>query len=528
MDEDMQSDMSLQLLSNVFERMNRSVISAIKSSLDIDLVNSRFGNLRKQWMTILTRYEKERQCTLDSQYDEIWISNIQETFESTEILRYQYDKSLQSDRKLHERKFDLQRNLQRLKGSRDVEKQILQNYKGILEQMVLQYDRSVKSKGIINGTYIEYKEQRQRVQSAHVDYLSDLKSGTDDTVLIGVEEEWLNNVLCGLNELDENVRTIIYGSNGPGTISNSEIKCGLKLEKIRLPSFNGQIRDYPRFRYDFENYVLPKVDEKDVPYVLKNCLVGEAHDLVKNVEDDTSIIWNRIEEKYGRPSKVVDEVIIDITSFPTLLDNDYNGFIKFVSVIETAMIDLKRVKLEKEIANSHVISEVEKRLPPIIRREWSYEVVTHDSKTGPTEKFASLLKFLREQRNGMEYLSSRVRCSPREKDLPAESSNVEDGFRCGHLDIISNEGEDRRIYRCGIHNTNEHHLGDCDTYKRANAHDKIRLVIKARACWNCLGSGHKAKYCFKSKNCTARGCTFWHHRSLHEAHSLGERFGPSE
>ena len=109
MDEDMQSDMSLQLLSNVFERMNRSVISAIKSSLDIDLVNRRFGNLRKQWMTILTRYEKERQCTLDSQYDEIWISNIQETFESTEILRYQYDKSLQSDRKLHERKFDLQK-----------------------------------------------------------------------------------------------------------------------------------------------------------------------------------------------------------------------------------------------------------------------------------------------------------------------------------------------------------------------------------------------------------------------------------
>ena len=103
MEEAMQSDMSLQLLSNIFERMNRSVISAIKSLHDIDLVNSRFGNLRKQWLTILLRYEKDRQCKLDCEYDEIWISDIQETFERTEILLYQYDKSLQSARKSHER-----------------------------------------------------------------------------------------------------------------------------------------------------------------------------------------------------------------------------------------------------------------------------------------------------------------------------------------------------------------------------------------------------------------------------------------
>ena len=253
--------------------------------------------------------------------------------------------------------------------------------------MISKYDRTNKSREIINGTYIEYKEHRQRVQNSHLEYLSVLKSATDDTDLVKVEEEWLNNLLSGFNELDNDIRTIIYSGIRQGTISNSEIKCGLKLEKISLPSFNGQIRDYPKFRYDFDNYVLPKLDDNDVPYVLKNCLVGEAHDLVKNVEDNTGVIWNQIEEKYGRPFKVVDEVIVDITRFPILLDDDYRGFKKFVSVIETAMIDLKRVKLEKEIANSHIISKIEKRLPPIIHREWSYEVVTHDSKTGPRRNF---------------------------------------------------------------------------------------------------------------------------------------------
>ena len=128
-------------------------------------------------MTILLRYEKDKQCKLDCEYDEIWISDIQETFERTEFLLYQYDKSLQSARRSHEGQLDLQRNLHKLKGSREVDKQILDHYKGVLKQMVSKYDRTNKSREVINGTYIEYKEQRQRVQSSHMEYLSVLKWG---------------------------------------------------------------------------------------------------------------------------------------------------------------------------------------------------------------------------------------------------------------------------------------------------------------------------------------------------------------
>ena len=58
MEEDMQSDMSLQLLSNIFERMNRSVISAIKSSHDIDLCQQSLWKFKETVVDYPTKIRK--------------------------------------------------------------------------------------------------------------------------------------------------------------------------------------------------------------------------------------------------------------------------------------------------------------------------------------------------------------------------------------------------------------------------------------------------------------------------------------
>ena len=94
---------------------------------------------------------------------------------------------------------------------------------------------------------------------------------------------------------------------------------------------------------------------------------------------------------------MVDEVIFEILQFPTLLDKSTKWFIKFVSVIEEADVDVKRVHLENKIAHGNVVSKIEKRLPPTIRREWSYEVVTNSNGKGNVLRYTSLLGFLKEQ-----------------------------------------------------------------------------------------------------------------------------------
>ena len=176
--------------------------------------------------------------------------------------------------------------------------------------MVLEYDGTENSKKVIIGVYQEYKEQLQSLQRAHLEYMCSLRSSTSNSDTIREGEDWLNDVICSFRKVNEEVREIIYG--GTGNEISSETKCGLKLERMRLPSFNGNIRDYPKFKSDFDKYVMPKLNPKDIPFVLKSCFTGKAYELIKNVEDDVTSIWQWINDKYGRPSKIMDEVLFDI------------------------------------------------------------------------------------------------------------------------------------------------------------------------------------------------------------------------
>ena len=199
-------------------------------------------------------------------------------------------------------------------------------------------------------------------------------------------------MICSSRKINKEVRKNFFGGNVLNT--SSDTKCGLKLERMRLQSFGGNIQDFPKFKSDFENYIMPKLNPSNIPFVLKNCFVGQAYEVIKNVEDDTEVIWQRINEKYGRPSQIVDEVLFDILRFSTLLDDDRDKFIQFLSVIEEAVVDLQRVNLESEICNCNVVSEIEKCLPSIIRREWLYEVVTNNNEKDHMSKFECLLTFL--------------------------------------------------------------------------------------------------------------------------------------
>ena len=72
------------------------------------------------------------------------------------------------------------------------------------------------------------------------------------------------------------------------------------MEKMKLPSFSGQIREYPRFKTDFKKFVEPSIKDESAAYVLKQCLTDEALETVKNVDDDIAKMWERLEDRYGR------------------------------------------------------------------------------------------------------------------------------------------------------------------------------------------------------------------------------------
>ena len=53
-----------------------------------------------------------------------------------------------------------------------------------------------------------------------------------------------------------------------------------------------------------------------------------------------------------------------------------------------------------------------------------------------------------------------------------ESPGLDQIGRCGHIAI---DGMNERLHKCGIHNTDEHCLKDCRSFKFTNAGKRIQI-----------------------------------------------------
>ena len=116
---------------------------------------------------------------------------------------------------------------------------------------------------------------------------------------------------------------------------------GIRLEHLKMPVFDGDIRDYPRFKSDCSKQVVPKIKSKDsTAYVLRSCLTKIAIEIVKNVDDDLDEMWKRFDEKYGKLSKLADVVMYDFKKLHAIREGDDKWFIDFVDIVEKGYRDL--------------------------------------------------------------------------------------------------------------------------------------------------------------------------------------------
>ena len=90
--------------------------------------------------------------------------------------------------------------------------------------------------------------------------------------------------------------------------------------------------------------------------------------------DNYSEIWERLAKRYGQPLFLIDIIMNEIKEIPSVMENDPEGFIQFVNVIERGYADLARLNLQQEMSNSVTVSMLEGRLSPTIRRDWAKEV----------------------------------------------------------------------------------------------------------------------------------------------------------
>ena len=298
----------------------------------------------------------------------------------------------------------------------------------------------------------------------------------------------------------------------------------MKLERMKMPSFSGNIRDFPCFKNDFKKQVMPlmKGNSDAAVYALRSCLKDEPSDLVRNVSNDIEEMWKRLDERYGRLSKLTDAIMYDIKQLKAVPDSDNKRFIDLVNTIERAYRDLKAVNMESELSNSTIVSIIEERLPPHAKSMWCLKVSDKDSTVDDVNKFPHLLEFLLQHRRAIEYASSDLRTTKRCTHVSFDTTvqhHVKEEAASTPINTLHAKPDSKKPGSCWLHANSGHDILACRTYMDMTPRDRWDMAYEYGVCWSCLRTGHRKGQCYQLKKCTVKDCKDTHHPTLHEERS---------
>ena len=304
----------------------------------------------------------------------------------------------------------------------------------------------------------------------------------------------------------------------------SETRAMIKPEKMKLPTFSGNIRCFARFKKDFTKIVAPFYpDNTQRAYTLKEtCLKGRAKTLVENIEDIDEM-WKRLENKFGDKIDLVDVVIKEIEEVPTLKNNDDVKFIELVDKLEKGLIDLDAIGARSDLANAYTVKMIEKKLNRLIYMEW----LKKEPDIEKDSRFEKLFQFLDDERRRVEKLVRKneqpIEPSPREKGKSGGVAGT------GSFAAIEQQKEQRKENgkksdNCLVHPGVSHFTRKCRSFLSKSNSERAEILKKTKGCTLCLSTHHLEKPCphkEKWNPCGKDDCKKYHSHLLHDAEQQG-------
>ena len=479
-----------------FTRKKNEFFKAIAEKKGTEILKRKFDELTDAWSTvegkhdIYLMYLNEEEITAN----EKWIEELQEEYNEASTVYIKYD----NERKALELKEQEELNRQHIITLREEEFQRIvqqtimkkKSTEAIFESLIEHVKNIIESDVESKNTMMALRKTEKDIElaltdckSAHAKML-EISNGTSAEN----EIEWIRKIQTRYNETIERIETFTATIEDEKKTKQSS---PLRLEKVKMPFFDGTIRQYPQFKQDFQKQVMPTVNKESACYILRSCLGKEANDTVKSIDDDIQEMWKRLDEKYGDPAKVADAIINTIQNVRPIKEGENKKFIELVDAVEDGYNDLKKLGLEREITTTSSVSIIERKLPPEIRKEWAKLVSADNSTVDKTNKFPSLLSFLLSQKRAIEYDIAELRVT--------NNPTVKGSVHYTNTSKKTEEGSSGHTYqsysKCLLHKEADHWTSDCKLYLSKPIEEKMKLLKENGACWSCLRKGHRSLKC---------------------------------
>ena len=316
----------------------------------------------------------------------------------------------------------------------------------------------------ISKLIVKRKQQMKEYEEQKIKIVSDI--GTDEHSSIDDLEKLYRSAALALNSWIESSVALIGDISTSESRSFSKTKSpGLKLDRLSLPVFRGNVRNFARFLREFDNTVGQEFSDPKIKvlYLQNQCLSGSARELVRNLTtfDD---VMDRLKDRYGKVSVVIDTVLKDIDELK-LCPEEPAAVMALSKCLEMSWDDMAAVNAIDEFCNVVVLRSFECKLPRRLQTLWAQQKSEVDFKSSK-EAMIGLKNFAdRHRKVAEEVLAMRGK-------TPVESVKPNVGkqrFDKGFVNSVTKPEQKRSgCYRCGFN----HRVINC----------KVPSTIKCRRC----------------------------------------------
>ena len=395
---------------------------------------------------------------------------------------------------------------------------------------VNEVDSGVTANKTVMSNEIIYLEGRMKQVKVDIDnYIEEIDDDAAKTILdekSRSERFFRQNVFKVRSYTDEDVGGSSTAPSATGSRSSSPSTNSFRYKKIEFPKFSGIIRNYATFKRDFDDIVVQShcYDKKHMSHILRHeCLTGEAKTLVHNIHE-YDMLWKKLNDKYDDESEVVEQISNQIASLRKVEEEDYDGFVKLVDVIERANLDMSATGSTTVLNNPLTVRLIMTKCPKVIKESLAGILATKS----PTEEYDAMLQFLIQKRKEAQRLARIQEQKPpaRPQHKAKGSTNAAEGKRFDQKSANGKKQDNDRQsnWSCMVQSCtykSKHFLSACKVFKKMSVNERGKLVLDKKICVLCLSPGHGADDCPKKqagwKECDTGQCGKWHSRLLHGA-----------
>ena len=306
-------------------------------------------------------------------------------------------------------------------------------------------------------------------------------------------------------------------SSSPGMAQgNSNVKPQISLERARLPTFSGDMRDYYHWKSEWEDLQElgnPHGTECIIRFHLLNSLHEKVKkDLVLTCCESADEMFKLLDRKYGNKAKIVLLITNEVQALPPVRGNNPRRTIVLIQAVERALYNLQILGEEDAVKDRVVAQSIESKLPSSLKKEWIMHKTVPENRFSPLDHFDCLLKFLKKQEEILEELD-QLEQSPVDKG-PVEKGAADNPDKRGRKAFTKSTAGQRDDHPSCTVCGDESHAGKlfaCKVFREQDLSSKRAHLKKLGLCSKCLrphpkdGKGCTPRYLCPKADCRKGG-----------------------